>query len=299
MRRVLKGIAYILGAVVVLLLVAGSFIYVSSNRRLARHYDVAVQTPPISGDAVVLARGHHLAVTRGCADCHGADLAGAKVVENAAIGRLYGPNLTHGQGSVTANYGDADWVRAIRHGVSPAGRALFLMPAHEYANLSESDLNAIVVYVKSVPAVDRASVPLRVGPVARLLVVMNKFPIAAEVIDHGHLQPSTVTVGVTPEYGRYLAVGCVGCHGPNYSGGKIAGGPPDWPPAANLTAHPASNLSRWNASHFIAALRTGRRPDGSEISPVMPRNFGQMTDDELNAIWAFLKTLPAVPTGSR
>jgi mono/diheme cytochrome c family protein len=41
--------------------------------------------------------------------------------------------------------------------------------------------------------------------------------------------------GVTVEYGRYLAAGCVGCHGAGYSGGKIPGTPPDFLPTANLT----------------------------------------------------------------
>src|SRR5690606_1051994 len=85
-------------------------------------------------------RGAHLYATRGCADCHGGDLGGAKVVDEPPVGRLYGPNLTKGQGGVVADYRDEDWVRAIRHGVNPQGRPLVLMPSMEYSEFSEQDL---------------------------------------------------------------------------------------------------------------------------------------------------------------
>ena len=103
----------------------------------------------------------------------------------------------------------------------------------------------------------------------------------------------------TPAYGRYVAISCSGCHGSNYSGGKIEIGPPDWPPAANLTPDPSGRLSGWTQADFIATLRTGHRPDGSALNPVMPRAFAQMDDVELKALWSFFRTLPPVPTGVR
>jgi hypothetical protein len=119
------------------------------------------------------------------------------------------------------------------------------------------------------------------------------------VIDHANLKPPVVEPGVTLDYGRYLSVGCIGCHGPNFSGGKIAIGPPDWPPAANLTPHADSRVAKWSEGDFIAALRTAKRPDGVELNPAMPRAFGNMDDTELKALWLFLKSLPAVPMGVR
>jgi mono/diheme cytochrome c family protein len=130
-------------------------------------------------------------------------------------------------------------------------------------------------------------------------MLAGKMPVAAEVIDHAHLQPSTVKPGRTLEYGRYLAVGCIGCHGPNYTGGKIEAGPPDWPAAANLTPHPNGAVTSWTEADFMQTLRSGRRPNGTELNPAMPRNFGLMNDEELGALWLFLKSLPAAPTGTR
>ena len=73
--------------------------------------------------------------------------------------------------------------------------------------------------------------------------------------------------------------------------------PPDWPPAANLT--PSGDLAPWTEKEFFVALRTARRPDGRELSIVMPRAFGQITDEELMAIWLYLKTVPAAATETR
>ena len=88
---------------------------------------------------------------------------------------------------------------------------------------------------------------------------------------------------------------------PNLSGGKIPGGPPDWPAAANLTAGEGSAIARYaTADQFVAMMRTGRRPDGSAVNTVMP--FGalkEINDTDLKALHLFLKSLPARPAGGR
>ncbi len=69
----------------------------------------------------------------------------------------------------------------------------------------------------------------------------------------------------------------------------------DWPPAPNLTPDPETGLGPWSQDEFFRALREGKRPDGSSIDPVMPwRNTAEMTDLELGAIWAYLRSLPPV-----
>jgi len=299
MRKIGKILVVAVLLVLGIAAVATGAVYGLSARRLNRQHTVLVTPMAIPPSQGSVTRGAHLFATRGCADCHGADLGGAKVVENPAIGRLYGPNLTSGEGSVTASYEDEDWVRAIRHGLTPKGRPLVLMPSQEYAELSDQDLADLVAFAKSVPPVNRASVPVSLGPVARMLIATGKMRLSADVINHTGIKPANVTPGATTEYGRYLAVGCQGCHGPNYSGGKIAGGAPDWPAASNLTSGAHGALQNWTEADFVNALRTGRRPNGSELSPVMPRAFGKMTDDELKALWSFLKTVPAAETGVR
>lgn len=299
MRKLGKLLLFGFVSLVLLITVAAGSVYFLSASKLNRRLEITPSPMTITAAQGSVERGKHIFTTRGCADCHGEDLGGAKVVDDPAVGRLYGSNLTKGEGSVTSQYRDEDWIRSIRHGVSPEGRPLVLMPSAEYAEFAEQDLADLLAYIQSAPPIDRPTVPVEVGPISRVLIVTGKAPLAADIIRHSAIKPAVVAPGATPEYGRYLAVGCQGCHGPNLSGGKIAAGPPDWPPASNLTSHEASALAGWSEADFLKALRTAHRPNGTEISPVMPRAFGKMTDDELKALWAFLKTVPGVATGVR
>jgi len=288
----------LLGVLAVLIIVLAVFIYWASNQKLHRTLSYSPQpiTLPTSADA--LARGQHLAEVRGCTTCHGADLGGAIVIDNPAMGVMAGPNLTTGEGSVTKNYQVVDWVRSLQHGVNPAGRPLVLMPSEEFAHLTQEDLADVIAYVKSVPAVNRASTPVRLGPVARGLMVAGKFTFAADKIDHNAAHLDAIIPAVSIEYGRYVAVSCVGCHNPNFSGGKIAAGPPDWPPAANLTPDEHSEFKTWSEADFLTALRTHKKPNGQQLNKVMPEVFGQLSDTELKAIFAYLRSLPPKPTGA-
>jgi cytochrome c553 len=299
MRRIGKFVLVAVAALAAMLAVAVAGIYGVSSSRLSKVHQIEPLPLGIPVTQGSKERGAHLYATRGCADCHDSDLGGKKVVDAPPVGRLYGPNLTKGKGSAVAEYNDQDWVRSIRHGVNPQGRALVLMPSYEYAEFSNQDLADLLSYIQSAPAVDRPTVPVEVGPITRLMVATGKAPLAADVINHAGLKPAEVVPGVTVEYGKYLAVGCQGCHGANFSGGKIAVGPPDWPPASNLTPGDGSAVKNWAEADFITALRTGHRPDGTLISEVMPRAFGKMTDDELKALWAYFQTVPPAPTGVR
>ncbi|MGA0061228.1 MAG: c-type cytochrome, partial [Planctomycetota bacterium] len=113
-------------------------------------------------------------------DCHAPDLGGRLVIDDPMVGRVAGPNLTRGAGGLGGDYTDADFVRAIRHGVARDGRALVLMPSLDYQGLSDEDLGAMIAYVKTVAPVDRPRGPVAPGPVARLLILKGDFKLAAE-----------------------------------------------------------------------------------------------------------------------
>jgi mono/diheme cytochrome c family protein len=299
MRKLLKMVGWIVGGLALLVAIGAVTFYTRSNAALRKAYAVTVRPIPIPTDAEAIALGRHLAETRGCAECHGKDFAGGVVIEDGAMGVVHGPNLTRGRGGRAARFIDEDWIRAIRHGVGPDKLGLFIMPSEEYSHFSDADLGALIAYLKSVPAVDRERVPTKLGPVSRVLLGTGKMKLAAETIDHANLRPPVVTPGATVEYGRYVATSCAGCHGPNFSGGKIDVGPPNWPQAANLTPHESGRLAKWTEADFIGTLRTAKRPDGSALDEVMPRTFGNMNDMELKALWLFFRSLPAVPTGAR
>ncbi|MBW3656374.1 MAG: c-type cytochrome, partial [Gemmatimonadetes bacterium] len=177
-------------------------------------------------------------------------------------------------------------------GVDREGKPLVFMPSNELRPMSEADLAAVIAFMRSVPPVNRAVPEPRVGPVARALSLSPGFPlIPARLIDHDSPPPPAPTPAVTVAYGKYLAtVGlCTGCHLPDLSGG---GGPP--PGATNITPDPETGIGNWTEADFFRALRTGMRPNHTPIDQVMPWvAAGQMTDDEIRAVWLYLRSLPA------
>ncbi len=298
MRNAFKWIVITVGSVIGVVGIAVIAVFVLSQRHFDQSYDIQVASVPISQDSATLALGEHLVQIRGCTDCHGPDLAGKPFMEDPKIAMLYASNLTSGKGGVAPNYTDEDWVRSIRHGVRPDGKPLLFMPSQEFFFLSDEDLGAMISYIKTLPPVDRELPRSSVGPLGRVLFLTGKLPlVSAEMINHEAPRPEVPPPGITAEYGRYLALGCVGCHGLDLAGGRVPGAPPDWPMAANLT--PAGNLKNWTEAEFIQTMRTGVKPNGEMFNAAMPwQNVAAMTDLELRAVWKFLKSLPPVEKGS-
>ena len=295
MRRLLRWTGRLLGILIVLVLLAAGGLYATSAYRLNQTYDVEVMSLNIPIDSASVARGRHIAVTRGCGDCHGPNLAGSIAVDDPMIGTLRAPNLT--PGGVGGTYSNTDWVRALRHGVAPDGSPLVFMPSFEYYYLSDEDLGALIAYLKQLPPRDEHLQPPSLGPMGRAMMVMGEgnFRLSAARIDHDAPRPEAPERGPTVAYGEYLSHSCKGCHGPNFAGGPISGAPPSWPPAANITPH-EDGLGAWNRADFIRAMRAQVRPDGSPIDPVMPEDMGKMTDQELTALWKYLQTVDPVPS---
>lgn len=285
-----------LAVVAALLVVTVAAVYGASERRFAEHFDVPSHALVVRSDSATVARGAHVAQIRMCQDCHGQGFSGHVEFDNFMIGRLAAPNLT--MGGRGAELTDADWERAVRHGVRRDGSPLFVMPAFEHTGMSDEDLAALVAYVRSLtPSSNKPPAP-RGGPLIRTMFIAGVAPLlSAEEIDHAKPHPASVEVAPTAKYGEYLTGMCKGCHGPQLSGGKIPGGPPDWKPAANITP---GGIGHYSQADFVVAMRTGRRPDGSSIDPQMPwKQLSQMTDTELQAIYAYLKAQPARAYGNR
>ena len=263
---------------------------------MARTYTVPDHAISPRTDSASLALGARLVKVRGCVDCHGANLGGNVMFDDPAIGRLAAPNLT--SGGRGAELEPRDWERAVRHGVRRDGLPLRIMPAEEFTTMADDELESIVGYIRSVPAVTSTQPAPRLGPVIRGLFLAGQVVLLpAETIDHATTHASHVEPAPTARYGEYLAIGCTGCHGPGLSGGKIPGAPPDWKPAANITP---SGIGHYSEADFIGILRTGARPDGSKVDSLMPwRLTKEMTDVELKAIYAYLKTVPAKEYGNR
>jgi mono/diheme cytochrome c family protein len=293
MKRLLKILGSVLAAVILLVTILLAYVYTASNSRMNRDYHIEMSSLDVRLDSASVARGKYLFITRGCIDCHGENLGGKVFAEDPGIGFFYGSNLTTGVQGVAAFYTNEDFDRAIRHAIRRDGKPVRFMPSMDWAHFSDEDIAHLIAYIRSAPPVDSDFPKIRVGPLGRALFLAGEFPLLhAELIDHEMSRPATISVEATVEYGHYLTATCMGCHGNTLTGGRIPGTPPDWPPAANITMDPVNGLGTWTEEDFFRAMREGKRPDGSDISPIMPWIYTrEMDDTEISAIWVYLRAL--------
>ncbi len=283
----LRWTGRILAGLVLLIVLAIAVVYAVTTIAIRKQYDFPDSTVRAASDSASLAWGRHLVEAIGkCQDCHDGDLGGKVMIDAPAFGRLPATNITGGRGGI-GDYGDADLERAIRHGVGPDRRPLVFMPAEAFAAMTDEDLSALMGYLRTVPTVDREHPEPRVGPVARVLYLLGNFPLLpVEMIDHDAPRPNP-KAGVTVEYGLYLATigGCRACHGLALAGDAN-------PDAPDITV---GRLGNWSEEDFFRSLREGKRPDGTVIDPgKMPWvRSGLMTDDEIRAVWTYMRSLPA------
>lgn len=291
MRKVLKWIGILIASLIGLALLALVSIYYVTETKLNQIYDIQVEEVAIPSDQASIERGRHLVTAIGfCTECHVANFAGQVWDDGPLVGKLVVKNLTAGKGGIGSSYTDVDWVRALRHGVGPNGKSLLIMPSNLYYRFSDTDLGAIIAYLKQIPPVDNQLQETTIGPMARMFILQDPSILPAQVIDHSGPRPPDPQPGVTAAYGEYLAAVCIICHGENLAGEEGAGG------GLNLT--PAGDLGDWTEEDFINTLRTGNTPEGEVLDEeLMPwKSLGKMTDDELKAIWLYLRSIPPVET---
>lgn len=240
-----------------------------------------------------------------CGNCHtpqgpngpvpGMELAGGTPFQEEPF-TAYASNLTPDPETGLGRWTDAQIVAAIREGRRPDGSIVGPpMPVHFYRGLSDGDAAAIVAYLRAVPPV-RNAVPKS----------EYRMPLPAS---YG---PPVVSVPEVPRtdkvvYGAYLAgpAGhCLECHTPRLPDGRVdetrlgAGGMAFRGPwgvtvARNITNDKIGGLGTWTDEQVKTAITTGVRPDGTRLGPPMAFHFYKsMGADELDALVAFLRTLP-------
>lgn len=302
MKSVLKWTGIGIGILVGLVIVGILALYGMGQTRLRKKYNVPTQTILLPSDPGSMAEGKRIFQYRGCEACHGEHLQGLIYMDNPAIGKVITPNLSTGRGGIGSQRTNEDLIRAIKQGVRPNKTPLLFMPSTEFYYLSDRDLGEVLAYIRSVLPADNqmpASQLSFTGFVAMNITKDITF-LPAEIIPHDKKPPIPPQPGVTPEYGTYLSLSCMVCHGLTLSGGKIPGFPPEWPAPPNLTSGKGSRLPTWGEAGFVEILHTGRN-HGRAINPnYMPwKSYRHMTDDELRAVYAYLMSLPPKDFGNR
>jgi mono/diheme cytochrome c family protein len=119
------------------------------------------------------------------------------------------------------------------------------------------------------------------------------------LIPHDAPRPTVPEPGLTVEYGQYLALSCLVCHGLGLSGGEIPAFPSEWPAAPNLTSGSGGRLPSWGEEGFIDFIRDGTKHGRVISNAFMPwTSYRHMTDDELRAVYLYLMSVPAEDFGN-
>lgn len=284
-RTVFKRIGIVLGAVAGLSVLLMFGLYLSAEYRLNKTYAIAFEALTIPTDVQAVARGAHWTALY-CADCHGENLAGKVIFDDPAIGHVEANNLTRGNGGLGTTFRDADWIRAIRDGVGPDGRALLGMPSADWYDLSDQDLGELIAYLKTLPPVDSPVGASSLTPLGKLLIATGVMhdTLQAEGIKHGEGRPPAPARAVSAAYGEYLlrATGCRTCHGVELTGGTSPD--PKSPPAPDISQR--GPMRFWSEQVFISQART-------RLGEFMPwKTLNTMSDDELRAVWLYLVSIP-------
>lgn len=296
-NAILKWVGLVLAGLLTLLFTLVLIGAVTGTVKLNRNYnaDHPVAAVKVAGTPEQLARGEKIA--RICS-CHlnqgNLPLSGNNFLggpEGAPpIGTLWARNLT--PGGELKDWSDGEIIRAIREGVHKNGRSLIIMPAEIFHNMSDADVQALVAYLRSQPAVTPDAPPNNLNVLGSLLASGLMGDIFTE---QPHIAQPVIAPpeGATAEYGQYLVsiIGCRQCHGENFAGGKEGGGPP---PGPNLTAL----VPKWSQEQFDNTIRTGVDPTGHTLNAEqMPWKeiSAFASDDDLKAIYAYLHGLPTLP----
>jgi cytochrome c553 len=243
-----------------------------------------------------IARGEYL-VNLSCIGCHGAvdaegnpseqhPLTGGWNIAAAEgfgfMGDMVTENLT--PGGKLAGYSDGELFRVLRHSINKDGDILPFMDLMPYKALSDDDTEAIIAYLRSLPAVES---DIETGDRLKFLGLVMK---GAGMLpaESGAASVSAPAEGVSAEYGEYVAVygDCRGCHGPDVTGVPAS-------PAGPAVPNPRPLVNTLTQAEFFEMMRTGVRPGSGPFPDTMPWQIAaKMTDNDLAALYAYLTAAP-------
>lgn len=306
MKKVFKVLGYLLLGLLVLVLGVAAYIQFSP----AAIYNEKIPDIKIVPDSAKIAEGARIALNL-CAYCHrGNDgkLSGDLTINDPDYGKIWSANLTQHPQAGISEYSDGELVRLLRTGIKRDGH--FAGPFMVFPLMSDEDMAAVISFLRSdapqvQPSPTRHPLPETTFLFKMLTnLILKPLPYSGKPIV---VPPPSDQIA----YGRYLATGkwaCFGCHSadfatnnelePEKSAGFFAGGNPIADKenykvnSANITPDVETGIGAWTQEQFAQAVRFGQRPDGKSLRHQMPP-MTALTDEEVAALWAYLKTIPA------
>jgi mono/diheme cytochrome c family protein len=257
-------------------------------------------------DFTTVAKGRYLSVLSDCASCHtvpqkNQPFAGGRPIETP-FGKIVAPNITPDMETGIGSWTDDQFDRAVRKGIGRNGERLYpAMPFNAYTKMSREDVLAIRAYLNTVTAVYNS-------------VVANTLPFPFNI-----RTSMRVWDGLYFKEGEYVAdphksaewnrgallvdgpAHCGACHTPKtFLGGDktaqyLQGSPLQGWSAPNITNDARTGLGGWSVDDVAAYLKTGHNRITAATGPMaeaIDLSTSRMTDDDVNAIATYLKSLP-------
>jgi len=288
-----------------------ALLLVAVQLRKDRTFEAPYPQLHASQDPQIIERGRYLVYGPGhCVDCHGdhqvqgdarrtAPLSGGMSWE-LPPGKFTAKNITPDEKTGIGRYTDPQIARLLRYGVKPDGRAA--IPFMSFGNMVDDDLVAILSFLRSQAAVERAipdAKPNLLGDAVMAFVIEPEGPKTPPA--------KTKPPEPTAEYGRYLAsdvAGCIACHtqvdmrtgqsiAPPFSGGAEIPSHTDTSLVfitPNLTPHERDGwIAGWNENMFVGRMGAG---PVLEHSPMPWRSYQNLSENDRRALYRFLVSLP-------
>ena len=262
-------------------------------------------------DEAQIRRGESVFHAADCYACHtdidnrGPTLAGGRPLKTP-FGTFYAPNITPDPDFGIGGWSDADFIRALREGVSPDGVNYYpAFPYTSFTNMTDQDMLDLKAYIFSLPAVSAPSRPHELPFYLRWRFLVTGWKILN--FEKGPLKPDP-SKDAKWNRGRYLVEAlahCGECHTPRtITGGLVraetlSGNPvgADLKPVPNITPDD-SGIGAWSESDIAFALKSGITPDadtlGAAMADVVEHGTSYLTDEDRAAIARYLKSVPPI-----
>lgn len=281
MRKFLKWTGFVVVGVVAVALAAFAWLYLASERVLARKYTA---TDPVSltipGEASEIAQGQRIAQLAGCLHCHGDNLTGGVVDDIPNFVRLVAPNIS----TLLPAYSDAQLATMLRKGVKPDGHSVLFMPSEMFRHLGDADLARLIAWLRTMPAIpEGVEEKTQVRIIGRLILANGDYKPGALAIESSPPAVDTFDANGPVSHGRYLTMNfCSECHGQDLQG------------FAPINAPALSVAKGYSPEQFARLMHDGVALGDRELKlmgPASRARFANFTPEETAAVHAFLRTL--------